>query len=387
MLTLRDTLHKLKERVVGKEVTVYPTYGYRDSADTAAWIVPMRVWVHDNRDTPFVEEMIERWASRRFARDIGRALSAGEQARLRGNLQHFIADDKSNDAVSFAFVDDPERTRFDFLLRTTRNGVIEENVRVPAVLVEKCYTRRGHAGGWLQIDAATTDGHGRGLGAVRFLEAEGLSVVSDVDDTIKITEVPAGKTRVLRNSLLLPFRAAAGMRERYVNLAAVAEGAGEACFHYVSGSPWQLYQPLARFLFEQESFPEGTVHMKNLRKNLLEPGALDTILAFALGGDLATLEQKVRQITHLMMHLPRRDFILIGDSGEKDPEVYRAIANLFPGRVRKILIRDVQAERLAGMERITGPDVPVVLDMSELVAEMESLIVSARVAAPGSPQL
>jgi phosphatidate phosphatase APP1 len=44
-------------------------------------------------------------------------------------------------------------------------------------------------------------------------------------------------------------------------------------------------------------------------------------VAFAVGGDLATLEQKVRQITNLMIHLPGRKFILVGDSGEKDPEV------------------------------------------------------------------
>ena len=159
------------------------------------------------------------------------------------------------------------------------------------------------------------------------------------------------------------------------------------CFHYVSGSPWQLYAPLTRFLFDKEGFPAGTVHMKNLRKNLLDRGALNDITAFALGGDLATLDQKVRQITNLMIHLPRRNFILVGDSGEKDPEVYRAIRTLFPEQVLRIVIRDVLGERLAGMERITGADVSVALDTRELEEEMEALIAKAGADAPASPVL
>lgn len=179
---------------------------------------------------------------------------------------------------------------------------------------------------------------------------------------------------------------AEGMRERYLNFVSSPDAA-DMCFHYVSGSPWQLYHPLTRFLFEQERFPAGTVHMKNLRKNLFDRGALRDIMAFPLGGDLATLEQKVRQITNLMIHLPRRRFILVGDSGEKDPEVYRAIQRLFPQQVLQIYIRDVLAERLTGMELITGSDVAVALDTGELRAEMERLIAKARADAASSQSL
>lgn len=51
---LRTLLHELRSRILQKEVTVYDSYGYRDPADDNMWVVPMRVWVHDNRDTPFV---------------------------------------------------------------------------------------------------------------------------------------------------------------------------------------------------------------------------------------------------------------------------------------------------------------------------------------------
>jgi phosphatidate phosphatase APP1 len=177
------------------------------------------------------------------------------------------------------------------------------------------------------------------------------------------------------------------MRERYRGIAAQAAAVEDVCFHYVTGGPWQLFTPLHKFLIEQEQFPRGTFHMKNLRKNILERGALRTVADFAVAGDLATLDQIIRQITALMIHFPRRKFILVGDSGEKDPEVYRAIRKLFPDQVIRILIRDVLSERLAGMERITGNDVPVAFDTTELEQEMEQLVAASRARATQSEKL
>jgi hypothetical protein len=383
---LRMLFEELRARVLRKEVTVYDSYGYRDPADQNMWLVPMRVWVHDNRDTPFIEDAIENWAIGHFEKDLERQLGADEKAQLRSCLANFIADDKSNEPVSFTFADDPNGINFQFKERTTHNGVITESVRIPDELICACYARQAGDSRWLEIVAQSGD-HGIGKGRIRFLEPEGLSVVSDIDDTIRITHVPAGKRAVLRNTFLKEFKAAEGMRERYLGFVADADASGDACFHYVSGSPWQLYGSLRRFLFEQEQFPAGTVHMKNLRKNLLDRGAVRDIMAFALGGDLATLDQKIRQITNLMIHLPRRKFILVGDSGEKDPEVYRAIRKLFPNQVLEIYIRDVLGERLTGMELITGTDVSVALDTGELETEMEGLIAKARADAPESPSL
>jgi|GEM_PF-431460 len=384
-----DRARGLKARMIGKEITVYPAYGYLDPEDesNSTWVVPMRVWVHDNRDTPFVEKAIEGWAIGHFEKSLQRPLDANEKAQLRACLEHFIADDKSHTRVEFTFADDPAGTVFQFNNRTTTNGVIEESIHVPDKLVQDCYARHADDSRWLKIKVRTDDANGSGIGAIRFLEPEGVSVVSDIDDTIKVTHVPAGKKTVLQNTFLREFRATEGMRERYLNLIKEQGESADVCFHYVSGSPWQLYGPLNRFLFEQAQFPAGTLHMKNLHKNLLEPGALETIVAFVLGGDLATLDQKVRQITRLMVHFPKRQFILVGDSGEKDPEVYHMIQRLFPKQVLKICIRDVLGERLAGMELITGPDVPVALDTSELKAEMKNWIEQARVDAPKSPKL
>jgi phosphatidate phosphatase APP1 len=36
--------------------------------------------------------------------------------------------------------------------------------------------------------------------------------------------------------------------------------------------------------------------------------------------------------------------VLVGDSGEKDPEIYGALARKFPSQIHRIYIRDVTAE-------------------------------------------
>jgi hypothetical protein len=382
---IRRKLGRLRQRLFGQEVTVYPSCGYLDQSDSTMWILPMRAWVHDNRDTPFVESTVERLAARHFAEDLGRPLEPAEKEQLEAILCFFIADDKNSEHVAFTFAADAERQVFTFTQPTGHNGVVEENFRIPAEFVERRLAAGRSEDGWLQVEAVTTDGNGRGKGRVRFLQPGGVSIVSDIDDTIKITHVPAGKKTVLRNTFLKPFEAAPGMLARYSAMA--AEAGGDVCFHYVSGSPWQMYAALSEFLLEEAGFPLGTFHMKNLRMNLLEAGALDSIRAFALGGDLATLDQKVRQITHLLLQHPGRQFILVGDSGERDPEVYRAIQRLFPKQIRRILIRDVLRERLSGMEPIAEGVTSVFLDTTEVEAEMMKLVAAATDASPQSPKL
>jgi Phosphatidate phosphatase APP1, catalytic domain len=375
---LSGTVETIRRRLVGMEVTFYPTYGYREGGE---WLVPVRAWVHDNRDTPFVEDFIEGRVRAHFARDIGRPLTEDEAKRLEACLENFIADDKNAEGVEFTFEGDEQVFRVPGL--TSPNGVVEQTVRLPAEKVDALLARDPEAKGWLKVRARTTDGNGAGDGRILFLEPEGLSVVSDIDDTIKVTHVPAGKKTVLRNTFLKAFTEAEGMRDRYAKFAEE----GNVSFHYVSGSPWQLFGLLESFLVGEKNFPAGTFHMKMVGKNILDPAGLDSIIKFVRGGDLATLDQKVRQITNLMMNLPGRKFILVGDSGEKDPEVFRAMKTLFPDRVREIYIRDVLGQRLEGMNLITGPDVPVSLDTSELIREMEQLVKSKAATAPAGEEV
>jgi phosphatidate phosphatase APP1 len=164
-------------------------------------------------------------------------------------------------------------------------------------------------------------------GRVLLLAAEGLSVVSDIDDTIKVTNV-RNRKETLENTFLRAFQAVPGMAETYRLLAD-----RKAAFHYVSASPWQLYPPLADFV-RDAGFPAGTFHLKPLRFGV--SSVLDLI-----GPQQAF---KTGQIESLFRALPRRRFVLIGDSAEQDPEIYGNLARKHGEQVRAIWIRNVTHE-------------------------------------------
>jgi phosphatidate phosphatase APP1 len=321
-----------------KEVVVYPTYGYRREVDRGPWVIPVRVWVSKARRLPVPDEVLGVFAS-----DMG-DLDADDLARLRTRVSGFVADDDSGETVSVTFDGDPEGRAHTLPGKTDFNGLIQHDLELPEGEAAALLSAQGSEGGWLSF-TATSEGF-EGGGRARLVEPDGLSVISDIDDTIKITEVPAGKRVLLRNTFLRDYAVAEGMADRYR-----AFGGG-VMFHYVSGSPWQLYKLLGEFV--RGSYPEGAFHMKDVRKNLLEHESWHDFKNFA-AGDEATLVQKVGQISRVMLNLPRREFVLVGDSGEKDPEVFREIRKTFGARVREIFIRDVVDERSKpGSKRLEG---------------------------------
>lgn len=267
-------------------------------------------------------------------------------------LKHFVADDDSAEAVSVKFDGDPEDRAHVLPGATDFNGLIQHDLEMSVGKAQQLLDAQQSTSGWLTF-MAYAEGF-EGEGRVRLVEPQGLSIISDIDDTIKITEVPAGKRIVLRNAFLRNYVAVPDMAEKY---RAFADG---VMFHYVSGSPWQLYKILGDFLVRDSGFPEGAFHMKDVRKNLLDPESWHDFKNLA-AGDKATLNQKREQITRLFENLPEREFILIGDSGEKDPEVFGEIRQTFGPHVREIIIRDVVDERrpkrLEGMTVIKAPTV------------------------------
>lgn len=165
-------------------------------------------------------------------------------------------------------------------------------------------------------------------GEVFLLESEGLSVISDIDDTIKITEV-RDRNATLRNTFLREFRPVPGMAELYQRL---ARERGTQ-FHYISASPWQLYEPLAK-LVDEHGFPHGTFALKEFRWK-----SRKFLSLFA-----HPEKYKPGVIEPLLKQFPKRRFILIGDSGERDPEIYAALARKYPQQIERIYIRDVTNE-------------------------------------------
>ena len=86
-------------------------------------------------------------------------------------------------------------------------------------------------------------------GTFQIISKTGYSVISDIDDTIKDSNV-LNKEELIQNTFFRKFKAVRGMPQLYKKL----ENKGVA-FHYVSGSPWQLYPFIYNFLNE-EQFPQ-----------------------------------------------------------------------------------------------------------------------------------
>jgi len=167
---------------------------------------------------------------------------------------------------------------------------------------------------------------GRSLGATSFplvsskadlVSPEGLTVISDIDDTVKVTDVFRGREAVLRNTFLHDYRAVSGMPELYRQWASEFG----ASFQYVSKSPPALHQPLLEFL-TTGGFPISAMHLCPLMS--LERGSF-----------------KTRTIEKILAAFPKRQVVLVGDSGERDPQIYAAALRQHPNQIVKVLLREV----------------------------------------------
>mmetsp|Transcript_52628 Transcript_52628/g.111776 ORF Transcript_52628/g.111776 Transcript_52628/m.111776 type:complete len:360 (+) Transcript_52628:80-1159(+) len=174
-------------------------------------------------------------------------------------------------------------------------------------------------------------------GAIHLVPPTGLSVISDIDDTVKITNY-LDKKEFYKNTFLREFREVPGMKELFRSLKSRRD---DVSFHYVSASPYQLFEELSNF-FDAKGFPPATFHLKRIRvkdKTLLQ-----------LFAD--PMEYKMRQITPILDAFPKRRFILVGDSGEKDPEVYKELYKRYSDRIEKIWIRNVNGANATRMEGV-----------------------------------
>jgi hypothetical protein len=197
------------------------------------------------------------------------------------------------------------------------------------------------SGEWMSYRAVTKPGDNRQFeGFVQLVARSGLSVVSDIDDTIKDSNV-LDKRELALNTFVRDFRSVPGMSDLYQRWARAAD----VVFHYVSGSPWQLLAPIADFM-GHHGFPRGSFHLRRFR--VKDSSAREFL-------ESRTLDFKVETIGRLMALLPDRRFVFVGDSGEKDPEVYAQLAARCPKQVAAILIRNVTNEDRAAFASRLGP--------------------------------
>ncbi|KAI0887629.1 uncharacterized protein GGS22DRAFT_198818 [Annulohypoxylon maeteangense] len=166
---------------------------------------------------------------------------------------------------------------------------------------------------------------------VQIIEPKGVSLISDIDDTIKQSNIALGTKEVFRNTFARELRDLTidGVRDWYGALHDLG-----VRVHYCSNSPWQLYPVLATF-FKLAGLPPGSLHLKQytgVLQGIFEPVA----------------ERKKGTLERIMRDFPERKFLLVGDSGEADLEVYTELAVANPGRIVAIFIRDVTTPEQTG---------------------------------------
>lgn len=327
------------------EVSIYPSCG---SLQNNEWQVPLRGWVHQNRRLP--DQLMRKLV------DLKLDCTNAETTNFDFRFDNFTDDSRHGQSVSIQFDNDNER--YDFPT-SDKNGLIETTVSIPAAKVDALLGQQNSRERWLSFNVVS-DGH-RGRGKVALIGPTGLSIVSDIDDTIKVTEVPGERRVVLQNTFCHDFVAVSGMSEKYRSFS-------EASFHYVSGGPWQLYPPLSQFL-SAEGFPDGTFHFNYFPKNVLAGDTRSLLIDYLCGSLSRTFDHKEAQITRLMERYPQREFILVGDSGELDVEVYRRIRELFGARVREIWIRDVLNDQQVNSFRFVGVD--TIINAEKIVCSTE----------------
>lgn len=176
-------------------------------------------------------------------------------------------------------------------------------------------------------------------------------VISDIDDTVVFTGV-ANRAAMLWRLFVAGAdqrRAFAGVARLYGALHMGAGGPSASANNpvvFVSRGPWGLYDILGE-VFHRDG------------------------ISAAIGGDPVLLlrewgmslqsplprrapEHKRGLIDAVMAVHPTLPVVLVGDSGQRDPETYASIARACPGRVAAILIRDVdgRASRRRALGRL-----------------------------------
>ncbi|WP_435412247.1 App1 family protein [Psychroserpens mesophilus] len=216
--------------------------------------------------------------------------------------------------------------------------------------------------GWLKIEASYND-----VNIKRSIQNENrfpgellipcpkadFGVISDIDDTIIHTGVVSTlKWKVLLNSI---FKNAAsripleGAADFYHKLHRGASGDNANPIFYVSHSPWNLYRYLEFFL-KQNTFPKGPILLRSF-KDIFKKKSGDQ-------------PQKHIEIVNILKTYPHLKFILIGDSGEHDADIYIAIAKAFPSQVAAIYLRSVSHKKKMQRVKLLFQDynqIPVLL--------------------------
>ena len=154
----------------------------------------------------------------------------------------------------------------------------------------------------------------------------GTALVSDVDDTAMVTALPRPLLAAWNSFVLHEHarRAVPGMTDLYRRW--LAANPASPTF-YLSTGAWNIAPALRRFL-QRHGYPPGPLL-------LTDWGPTNT------GWFRSGREHKMRSLRRLLAEFPDISWVLVGDDGQHDPQIYADIAAEHPGRVQVVAIRQL----------------------------------------------
>lgn len=167
-------------------------------------------------------------------------------------------------------------------------------------------------------------------------------VISDIDDTILHTGVASVlKWRVIVNTLFKNVGSRTsleGVSEFYQKLHLGKSGTDRNPIFYVSNSPWNLYNYLESFITNQQ-FPKGPILLRDFRGPFEKTPKPEK-------------PHKQREIRNILNNYPDLKFVLIGDSGEHDVDIYLEVAKEYPEQIIAVYLRSVKHKKK--VKRVRG---------------------------------
>lgn len=295
-------------------VVFFRTSAWQDPS-SKQWHIPIHGWIYEPQDSQVRKGIFNKILKNKYNLTVNKA----NQKYFDERVNLLISDNERGKTIVIKIAG-----KTFTLPESTPNGHFQNTIRLDNKTINT------HArNNVLTYTAITRSNEKRNFsGEVLLVPTTGYSVISDIDDTVKISYVTNHK-KLLEYTFLKEFKAVPGMAKLYRQWQSL-----NASFHYVSSSPWYLYPPLQAFT-DKNRFPKATFSLKDLRFrdetlfNLFKKGT----------------ETKPDQIEPILQRYPLRKFVLVGDSGEQDPEVYADIYRKYPGQIEKIYIRNVTKSR------------------------------------------
>ena len=233
--------------------------------------------------------------------------------------------------------------------------------------------QQGLPGGAQTVDLELPDSHKPALTSAEVIVTSPnarFGIISDIDDTVLWTNV----TNKLNMALMLarsnahtrkPFK---GVAAFYRALKRGASGNEDNPLFYVSSSPWHLFGPLVEFLRVQ-GIPLGPLLLREL--------GMRQVFKLTSHGN-----HKLEKIELILSYHPDMQFVLIGDSGEQDPEIYTEVVRRHPKQVKVIYIRNVNPDpaRIDALDKLIEE---VSATGTQLILAPDSVFAASHAAADG----